>query len=264
MKRAPTIIFLLGLAAFIIIRLATGQINLYLRAPMTGILCASILFLFLMVWSYGMQPEESPHSGETDDHDSHDEHRHEHYQDEDDAMVACACGQHGTSWWQACLMALPFVIGLLIPPQPLGSSAIANRALNRAPSPIVRNLPFAHESRKDKNLYHWAVYINEHGDPASVSGQSVRVTGFVYRDAKCPKNTFVIARFVMMCCAADASPVGFSVQWPKADLFNKDEWVTITGHFSITTVNNTPMPFIQADTVQSVACPSRPYIAPWE
>jgi uncharacterized repeat protein (TIGR03943 family) len=278
MKRAPTIIFLLGLAVFIIIRLSTGQINLYLRAPMTGILCFTVLFLFLMVWSYGMQPEASPHTDEIDGPHSHDApghkeehsetnckcgHDHEHRPDHDDATLACGCGQHATSWLQTCLMAVPFVIGLLLPPRPLGSAAMANRSMNRTSSGAARILPAARETRGEKNLYLWAAYINEHGDPASVSGQALRVTGFVYRDAKCVSNTFIIARFVMTCCAADASPVGFLVQWPEAASFNKDDWVTVTGHFGITTLDKNRIPVIQADAVQAVECPSRPYLSPW-
>jgi uncharacterized repeat protein (TIGR03943 family) len=276
-KRSPTIVFLLGLAVFIIVRLATGQILLYLRAPMTGLLCATIFFLLLIVWSYGMQPEASPHTDQVDGDDSHDAHDHEHVHNEeacacghghghdgDSDEIACACGcEHGTTWLKVGLMALPFVIGLLIPPQPLASSAMSNRSLNRVSSRSTRALPAAQENRADKNLYQWAMYLNDSGDPASVSGQAVRVTGFVYRDTRCGSNTFVVARFVMMCCAADASPVGFPVQWPDAVAFKKDEWVTVTGHFGVTILDKTPMPIINADSVQAVESPARPYLSPW-
>ena len=264
MKRAPTIAFLLGLAVFIVIRLATGQIHLYLLTPMTGLLCATVFFLLLIVWSYGMQPEASPPSDQVDGTDSHCacDQGHEHHHDHDEATAACACG-HGTSWLQTCLMGVPFVIGLLIPPQPLGSSALANRSLNRTASRRAGVVLPAQESPTDKNLYQWAVELGRNGDPASASGQFVRVTGFVYRDDRCDSNTFVIARFVMTCCTADASPVGFSVHWPEANAFNKDEWVTVTGHFGVTTRESRPIAFIQADAVDTVERPSRPYLSPW-
>lgn len=139
---------------------------------------------------------------------------------------------------------------------------MANRSLNRVFSRAVNTLPQAQESRADKNLYQWATYLNENGDPASISGQAVRVTGFVYRDLRCGSNTFVIARFVMMCCAADASPVGFPVRWPGAAAFKKDEWVTVTGHFGVTMMDKTPMPIIKADAVQAVERPLQPYLSP--
>jgi len=160
-------------------------------------------------------------------------------------------------------MGLPFVIGLLLPPHPLGSSAVANRSLNRTFSRMVRALPKAEESNSEKNLYQWAMYLKEHPVPASVSGQAVRVTGFVYRDERCTSNTFIVARFVMMCCAADASPVGLWVQGREAASFDKDDWVTVTGHFGVMSLENKPAPLIQADALQSVECPSQPYLSPW-
>lgn len=64
---------------------------------------------------------------------------------------------------------------------------------------------------------------------AELEGRTVTLYGFVYRDDSFEDDTFLIARQMINCCAADASIVGFHVQVnPGIDL-QLNEWVRVTG-----------------------------------
>jgi hypothetical protein len=49
-------------------------------------------------------------------------------------------------------------------------------------------------------------------DPAAFIGQEARLIGFVYRDDRFNGDEFMISRFVISCCAADAAPLGLVVR----------------------------------------------------
>lgn len=68
-----------------------------------------------------------------------------------------------------------------------------------------------------------------YNSPEELSGKTVTLYGFVYTDESFPKNTVLVSRLFISCCAADASIVGFHVKVEKTDDFADDEWICVQG-----------------------------------
>ncbi len=62
-----------------------------------------------------------------------------------------------------------------------------------------------------------------------LAGKTVKLCGFVYKDASFPENTVLLSRLFISCCAADASIVGFHVRVENTDDFENDEWICVQG-----------------------------------
>lgn len=60
-------------------------------------------------------------------------------------------------------------------------------------------------------------------------GKKVQIEGFVYKEQGISANQFVVSRFAMQCCSADALPVGMLAEYDRAKQFVADEWVRVTG-----------------------------------
>ncbi|AJA46644.1 TIGR03943 family protein [Clostridium pasteurianum DSM 525 = ATCC 6013] len=96
-------------------------------------------------------------------------------------------------------------------------------------------------------------------------GRTIKINGFVYTDNTFPKNTFVIGRMLIICCAADAEMVGLAFKMDKP-VIQKDQWVEITGvldtmaNFDKEDTDNRTIPFIKVTAVKPIQKPSNPYV----
>lgn len=174
---------------------------------------------------------------------------------------------HGQlSWGGLALIILPVVLGLLIPPKPLGAAAMVNRdvsakSLTSATAP--QNGEVLAKPKGEKNILDWLIEFRTTSDPAAFSGQEARVVGFVYRDDRFNGEIFMVSRFVLSCCAADAAPLGLLVRWPESAALADDQWVEVTGHFEPGQFDGEPMPVLVAEKVTSTTVPEQPYLYPY-
>ncbi len=91
-------------------------------------------------------------------------------------------------------------------------------------------------------------------------GKKIEMVGFVYREADFTENQFVVARFGLSCCVADASVYGtLSTMSGGGDLQN-DDWVKVSGTLTTTQYNNWTLPYVEVDTLEKVEQPDSPYI----
>jgi putative membrane protein len=93
-------------------------------------------------------------------------------------------------------------------------------------------------------------------------GKSIQLSGFVYREDTMDKQQFGVSRFAISCCSADASPYGVMVKFGKADSFETDEWVTVTGKLSTTLYNGNEIIQIEVDKVVKIPPLEDPYVTP--
>ena len=166
--------------------------------------------------------------------------------------------------WGLVVVALPILLGLLIPAKPLGAAAIANKGVNisaglvAASGQVVR-LDIA---PKDRNILDWIRVINAAGDPATLNGEPADVIGFVYQDSRLGEGKFLVGRFTINCCVADALAIGMAVKWPAAQSLPANTWVRVKGPVEATTSDGQRLPLIVAESVENVPEPSRPYLYP--
>ncbi|MDE0449839.1 MAG: TIGR03943 family protein [Spirochaetaceae bacterium] len=171
-------------------------------------------------------------------------------------------------WMGAALLAVPVLLAL-VPPRPLGTDAMATRALQIGSVPAAAGLGTASElnvgaSGVPRTVLDWLVLFDQEttggGDLSRFAGESARVRGFVYRDERFPAGTFMVSRFLLSCCAADAAPIGLAVRWPDAEFLEDDAWVWVSGDFSVESFLGERMPVLVGAEVTAADQPPQPYL----
>jgi uncharacterized repeat protein (TIGR03943 family) len=169
---------------------------------------------------------------------------------------------HNPSAFELALLSLPVLIGLLIPVKPLGAAAIESKGINTAlgnqPGETIAFEPAADE----RNILDWNRIFNSEQDLSPYLGENAKVTGFIYHDPRLPKGQFLVSRFILVCCAADAFAIGMVVSWPDAADLVQDAWVKVSGPVQTTEIDGQRLPLIQAEKVEGVEKPDNFYLYP--
>lgn len=169
------------------------------------------------------------------------------------------------SWAVLSVIAVPLVLGVLVPARPLGASAIAasgfNTSLSGASGSSAASFAIPPEQR---NVLDW---VRSFGNAASLSEfaeQPVDVVGFVYRDVELDSTSqFFIMRFTVSCCVADASSLGLIIESATAQTLQADTWVRVKGKIQLKAARGqAEVPVIQAASVEVVDQPEHPYLYP--
>ena len=171
-------------------------------------------------------------------------------------------------WLGVALLAVPVALAL-IPPRPLGTDAMATRALQLGSVPAAAGLAVTAEAALaaddgPRTVLDWLVLFHQAETGATdlnrFAGRSARVRGFVYRDERFPTGTFLVSRFLLSCCVADAAPIGLAVRWPDADFLDDDAWVWVSGEFAVETFLDERVPVLVATEVTPAEQPPQPYL----
>jgi len=96
--------------------------------------------------------------------------------------------------------------------------------------------------------------------PQQFSGHKLETMGFVYLEQGFKGNQFVVARFSVSCCTADANVFGILVETPNKHTFTKDQWVKVRGELEVRRVEETDMLVLKAEQIQPVKAPKDPYV----
>ena len=164
------------------------------------------------------------------------------------------------TWKVIVIVAIPLMLGTLVPSRPLGSAAAAGGVSLSAAS-VTKATTFTTDPLK-WNVLDWLRAFNMTDDIASFNGRQANVVGFVYREATFPENQFMVARFAVSCCVADASALGLPVVSDQASQYPADTWVQITGTLKVGKFKGDNWPVLQADTIQKIPQPDHPYLYP--
>lgn len=240
MQRLLKTALFLATGIFLYTRVSTGVINFYINERFITLTLAAVAGVLFVGISYWLQP---PH-----------DHKHEHAPDHNH--------DHDLNWLGMFIVVLPLILGWLVPPKPLGAGAIGNREIGIGTLTSVA-APSGNENMGlvtgEKNIMDW---LNDfqHQDASTFVGQEAHIIGFVYRDERFTADTFMIGRFVLSCCVADASPIGLVVQTADAAHLPDDQWVDVTGHFIVGTFAGAEMPILVADTLTKTDAPAQPYL----
>lgn len=247
-------LILAALGIFLLMRIMDGQILLYINQRFVIlILLAALGFLFLSQYVFRERTR---------------------LQKEDLAQQDCtpeivrdyphSTDKHTAQGWVLWLMMLPVIIGLFTSPRPLTASALKTRGINtgsflstRQGSSEPLQIPSSQRSVLD-----WIRIASEYQDGMEIDGQMADVTGFVYHDPRLDKTQFMVSRFSIACCVADAVAVGVVVDWTGAPGLAESSWVRVTGPVYIDDFDGNQLPVIHAEAVESVPEPEQPYIFP--
>lgn len=249
------IVVLVGLAGYFAYIYLSGKWAYYIDPRFQWLSVVAVLLLALLALSFlGGGADEHDH----DEHDHHHDHDHEHHAPSDEEHEH----SHGTLW-PVLIVAIPLVLGLAIPAKPLGANAIKTRGIDTDFSSIT--LSEASSSSLsiipgERNVLDWARAIASSPDTSEVIGQEAEVVGFVYRDSRFGDNQFMVARFTLTCCVADALAVGLVVQNTNASNFATDAWVKVKGSFQEVEFDGSVIPVVFAEEITPAEQPEQPYL----
>jgi putative membrane protein len=94
------------------------------------------------------------------------------------------------------------------------------------------------------------------------NGRRVTTMGKVCKDGKLPADSFFCYQLLMMCCAADARPVGVLVEYHRTKVLHTGEWVKIEGTVGSTTLNDHHVLKVAAERVEPTEPPKNQYLWP--
>jgi len=269
-------LILVCLGLYFLDNMLTGRVALYVNTAQFGWVPWLGTVLFLAIGGVqlidlirapkpapiGIEAEdhhhEDGHDHEAHNHDQHDhaDHQHDDHADHDH--------DHAPSWARLALVSVPLLIGLIVPAKALGSAAAQNGGISSGLSSLGNGSQVALSLDPAKRtVLDWVQAFGGAGDVQQFNGQPADLIGFVYRDIRFDgKPQFMVARFILSCCVADASAIGVTVQTTDAAKWEADSWVHITGKFTVQQISGTATPVLVADAIQPVAQPDHPYLYP--
>ncbi|MCL7428890.1 TIGR03943 family protein [Streptomyces sp. YS415] len=173
------------------------------------------------------------------------------------ALVAAGRSAHaGPGPRVAWLLVLPALALLFFPPPALGSYSAEREAAQRAARSVGTFPALPAKDPVTLSLGEFssrAAYDSER----SLRGRTVRLTGFVTRDAD---GTWYVTRLQISCCAADAGAGRVEIRGAAAA--PEDTWVTVTGtwHPEGTLGGDDAWPAVlDAESVRRIGQPANPY-----
>jgi uncharacterized repeat protein (TIGR03943 family) len=153
--------------------------------------------------------------------------------------------------WAWGLSSAVALLVLAIPPNPSFSDLAANRPSEWADEASLDFvLPPAQRSLTD-----WVRLLRSQPDPSLYSGDPVRISGFVLTQAN---DRPQLARLLVRCCLADATPVGLPVQWPAGMRPKADSWLAIQGRMGVEQHDGQSRSVVLAEQVHQIPRPPRP------
>jgi uncharacterized repeat protein (TIGR03943 family) len=168
-----------------------------------------------------------------------------------------------SQYFKPALLSLVIFLGIIIPSGQI-SSATADQRISNLNSVVVDSsvgvLNNFNSDTKTYDIGDWITSQNYNTDLNYYNGKEVDLVGFIFAPEFLPDNYFLISRFVIRCCAADATPLGLVVKYDWNDNFAQDEWVRIQGTFSVESVNGKQEMVIIPTSMERSEIPERPYI----
>ncbi len=236
---------LLAMGVYLGFLMLTGTINNYMNVQFQWLVgVAAVLFLFIGLWNLWGLWRNVPEDHTLNDNleISHEGHNHTKL-----------------TWTAIAIVTIPLAFALLIPSRPLGASSITSISLN----PVgVGDAASAARSNADRNILDWLREFNRVDNPATFNGEDAILVGFVYREPYMSDNQFMLARYTLSCCVADAFAIGIPIQSENASQYDQGEWVQIVGTFESGQFGEENLPILRPISIELTQQPASPYLYP--
>lgn len=164
--------------------------------------------------------------------------------------------------FSSILLLVTAILGLTFTPRVFASQTALQRGVTDF-LVATRSQPQAFRSSlppEQRSLVDWVRILNVYPEPDAYTGQKVKVQGFVIHPPELPPEYFLLSRFVITCCAADAYPVGLPVKLTQPGDYPADTWLEVEGQMLTETIVGKRQLIIQASVPpKKIVEPSNPY-----
>jgi uncharacterized repeat protein (TIGR03943 family) len=160
--------------------------------------------------------------------------------------------------WGLGVIVFPVAVVLALPPSSLGSFAASKRSTFASAGFVASAEDVATGELTLVDIV--GALRSEAASEALAerAGEEVSFVGFVARDRGMPADEFMLTRFVISCCVADALSVQVRVVGAPPGEFSNDEWVRVTGSFYPLGEQSV----VQTSAIEPVPRPKHPYLNP--
>lgn len=153
--------------------------------------------------------------------------------------------------WHWPLTAVVALVVLISPPTPSFSDLASTR-----PSVVPEGPSLAfYLPPEQRTLTEWVRLLRSQPDPALHEGAPVRISGFVLERRGEPPQ---IARLLVRCCLADATPAGLDVAWPKGAVPKANQWLRIEGVITTQRRDGRQRVLVRPNRIVPISRPARP------
>jgi uncharacterized repeat protein (TIGR03943 family) len=160
--------------------------------------------------------------------------------------------------WVMGLMVVPVVLVLAAPPATLGTFSAGKRSGFSGAGFAASATEIGEGELTLIDVA--AAQTTPEGEEALATraGETVRFVGFVVRRDDTPADELLLTRYIVTCCAADATVTEVRIVNVTPGEFEPDEWVEVTG--PIYPIGREVI--VDAQQVVEVERPQRPYLTP--
>lgn len=136
--------------------------------------------------------------------------------------------------------------------QPLAEPA-PQPSSSPSPSPIPSALSFTEEAFIES-------LMKIHEDMEAHLGQRIALTGFIYRIGSFGPQEFVIARYLVSCCIADAQVVGLYAVYSDIEQKSPFVWIRAEGVLDQIEFQGEQIPILRVEHIEEIPAPENPYL----
>ena len=159
--------------------------------------------------------------------------------------------------WVLGAIALPVVILVAMPPVTLGTYAVGKRA-SFVGSSIGSSVRVVSGPLDFVDIAAAQSFDDAAKVLAKRAGERIVLDGIVSTDPGLPPDEFLLTRFIVTCCTADATIAQVRVVGAPPGAFGPDEWVKVEGR--LYPIGREVL--VAAEDVVGIPAPSDPYLTP--
>lgn len=179
------------------------------------------------------------------------------------SMAGSKGGHHGLSnrkalWVRSGILILPIFYLASVHGESLGSFAFNKRNLDFLPqAPRTYSSTDAFEDDGDPVVRNINDLVWNY---VQLSGRRVSTIGQVAKDSSLPDGYFMLFRFIINCCVADAQPIALFVNTDEIENYQDDDWVRVIGVMEAEEISGRTALAIRAEKLERIDKPRDIYL----
>lgn len=247
-KRKIQVLILAGLGVYLLFVVASGRLYYYINERFIWLVVAGGLIFLGTALALGLEALRSDQHSKR--HEVHSESHEGH--------------QHGGGLnWSLLIAAIPLLLGFLVTPRPLDASTLNVRGVSTSGLSAASGEKLVIEAPADsRNVLDWVRAFSFSEDLSEFEGEPVDLIGFVYQEPSLDESQFLVSRFTLSCCVADAFAIGIKVESEDAQDWASNQWVHLVGRISVRENEGSPEAVVIPQRIVEIEPPPQPYLFP--
>lgn len=150
------------------------------------------------------------------------------------------------------------IVAITLPPRPLSPQSVIQREKSENGAYQVSCKEASNIKSSSALIASWSRILSAcKEDPLIHDGKSLTLTGFVHHNTN--SHSLKIARYLMSCCAVDATPNSLEMTSSEIVSLPKGQWVTINATIKSKYIDGKQQNYIEIQKIKTIKEPEQPY-----